>query len=190
MEGALQALKNVALSPQNGMNVCHSDTDRSPSISPAACPKWPRFPPNNDDESFVLESSAKMRRGYGGHAIGLDEENNPSPTRVQRRSHETKPEERQPPKPIIDPRIAALRSVAENVAPTAHVRPPTPPAANRPATPASLRRHAAAAATFHERAPAVRVTRSAAKMSSPLVAAASKSVAIALPSPMRCMDVS
>ena len=42
-------------------------------------------PGKEDWSDQVHESSSKMRRGWSGQAVGLDEENNPSPTRLKRR---------------------------------------------------------------------------------------------------------
>jgi hypothetical protein len=149
MEGALQAL---ALSPSRATNMFVGGA--SARVVAPTC-RWP-VPcddlPEPADESAVHESSAKMRRNSRGHAIGLDEENNPSPTRLQRRSPVATPEQEVARlvshAPLCDPRIAALRATAENVAPVEAAVPTEQTYWVRPVTPANLRKHAEAHASM------------------------------------------
>ena len=85
MEGALQALN---LSPGSPDSKTRSHGFGNLPLSPGSR-KWP-LPPNDGEDitETIIESSSKLRRGVTGRAISLDEENNPSPTRLQRRSPE------------------------------------------------------------------------------------------------------
>ena len=127
LEAPLQALQ---LSPTN-RRFSRDELLTSPNKTPAASGRtWPttRFPATAEGcgcENMVeaiCESSAKMRRGASGRPIGLDEDNNPSPTRTKKRDV-TPPPERQhqalDDAPLCNPRVIALRSTSRRV--TRHI---------------------------------------------------------------------
>lgn len=115
-----------------------------------SCKTPPRPRPSRENhfgEDPVSESSSKQRRGGSGKAIALDEENNPSPTRLQqRRSAPSFDEAPRTPGavPLTDPRILTLRSGVSNV-PSPCVAMGTRAATlawgERAITPTVLRRH-------------------------------------------------
>ena len=115
METPLQTLQ---LSPTNRHVRRDPDSPtKITSISRTLATCWSDLVADEAMQESVTESSSKMRRGSGGQAVWLDEENNPSPTRSKNR--ETSPSSEPPAgsPPLCDPRIGMLRSARENVAP-------------------------------------------------------------------------
>ena len=78
------------------------------------------------DASVIVESSAIRRRGHYGRVVALDEENNPTVTKTQRRSPNAMVLQAQP---LRDPRVVALQRAeraAQHGAPTTEAHLPHP----------------------------------------------------------------
>ena len=131
-------------------------------------------PGKEDWSDQVHESSSKMRRGWSGQAVGLDEENNPSPTRLKRRVSDERDHHANLAafsySPLVPHRIAALLR-AENAEKEVTLSPAHAGApcavVDHPPTPCVLRRHEVLA----ERLLTGRHAQRASKTPSPLASA-------------------